>query len=822
MSELTVGSLLEGRYRIEADIATGGMSTVYRCVDTRLGRMVAAKVMDKRYHNDPVFRKRFEREAQAMAQLSHPCLVNVYDYSAEADQIFLIMELITGGTLRELLAERGPMPPHAAVAVMRPTLTGLKVAHDAGMVHRDIKPDNVLINVDHQIKLADFGLVRAISESQATTDQIVGTVSYLSPEQILGSKVTAATDVYSAGILLFELLTGKTPFSGDTQLAHAVARLERNVPKPSTFIQGIPPQFDEIVLRATAREPAHRYHDAGEFLQAIERAAAALRLPSFVVPVPENSAAHRANRVDATRSFDPNEDDTGSNNSNKTAMGGAATAGALGGAAAAAADTRKFGDDTTALSGGAASSTSPTGSNTSRSQGPQGSHRSQSGSGPQAEPSNPETQVLHASTAETLAQNPLAHATPAPAPLQEDLFPRDRYRSPSDGYGAVPHQQVAAAPDPRAWAPSVEPAIAPSEPVSNRSGAKFGFWVTFLVLITLAVAIGGWWFGSGRYGEVPQVVGLDEIAATTSLEDAGFQVQTTAIYSDDVAQDFVVSTDPAVGSRAVRGDAITMFISRGKPTVPQLGDDRTVDTVRAAIEGRQLVFAQGKEAFSDDVPQGEVIALDPSSGTEVATGSTVTATISKGAEPDTIPHIAGEKEDKARETLEHIGFSVSIVYEFDAATEEGKAIGTNPAAGEKVPHNSEVTLRISTAVKIPDVVGLSTSDAQKKLASAGIQVAGISEASGYTSDNPDDVVAIDPDEGKLIDAANSAVTLYTAGDASVPNTVGKKLSVAVRILQDAGFSVIYDDEADPSDRVYWQSPMTGTAEIGTEVELRTI
>lgn len=813
MSELTIGSLLEGRYRIEADIATGGMSTVYRCVDTRLGRMVAAKVMDKRYHNDPVFRKRFEREAQAMAQLSHPCLVNVYDYSAEADQIYLIMELITGGTLRELLAERGPMPPHAAAAVMRPTLTGLKVAHDASMVHRDIKPDNVLINADHQIKLADFGLVRAISESQATTDQIVGTVSYLSPEQILGSKVTAATDVYSAGILLFELLTGKTPFSGDTQLAHAVARLERNVPKPSTFIQGIPPQFDEIVLRATAREPAHRYQDAGEFLQAIERAATALRLPNFVVPVPENSAAHRANRINATRSFDPNIKATDSDSSPKSATAGAAGAGALGGAAAAAAMTRKLNDATTALPTGDTSSTSSTGS--------QGSHRSQPGAHAKPESSTPETQVLPVAAAETLAENPLANATPAP--VQEGLFPKETYGTSAETYGPAPRQQVAAAPDPRIWAPtSNEPAIAPSEPVSNRSGAKFWFWVTFLVLVTLAVGIGGWWFGSGRYGEVPQVVGLDEVAATASLEDAGFQVQTSAIYSDDVAQDFVVSTDPAVGSRAVRGNAITMFISRGMPTVPQLGEDRTIETVRAAVESRQLVFSQGKEVYSDDVPQGEVVSLEPSSGTEVATGSTVTATISKGAEPDTIPHIAGEKEDKARETLEDVGFSVTIVYEFDAETEEGKAIGTSPTAGEKVPHGSEVTLRISTAVEIPDVVGLSTSDAQKKLANAGIQVAGISEAAGYTSDDPDEVVAIDPDEGELIDAANTSVTLYIAGDASVPNTVGKKLSDAVRILQEAGFSVIYDDEADLSDRVYWQSPMTGTAELGTEVELRTL
>ena len=177
-------------------IARGGMATVYRCVDSRLGREVAAKVMHDQYVHDPVFRDRFRREARAMAQLSHPNLVNVYDFAA-GENVFLIMELITGGTLRELLAERGPMPPHAAAEVMRGMLTGLSVAHDKGMVHRDIKPDNVLIDASSRVKLSDFGLVRAAAETTQSTDQIVGTVAYLSPEQVDGGTLTAASDVYS-------------------------------------------------------------------------------------------------------------------------------------------------------------------------------------------------------------------------------------------------------------------------------------------------------------------------------------------------------------------------------------------------------------------------------------------------------------------------------------------------------------------------------------------------------------------------------------------------------------------------------------------------
>lgn len=292
--QLAAGDQLEDRYVIDRPIARGGMATVYRCVDTRLGREVAAKVMHEQYVHDPVFRDRFRREARAMAQLSHPNLVNVYDFSAQGETIYLIMELITGGTLRELLNERGPMPPHAANAVMRGMLTGLSVAHAKGMIHRDIKPDNVLIDSDHRVKLADFGLVRAAAEASHSSDQIVGTVSYLSPEQVDGSPMTHASDVYSAGIVLFELLTGHTPFSGDTPLAHAYARIHADVPAPSQFIDGVPKLFDELVATATARQPADRFRDAKEFLTALDDVAQALALPNYTVPVPQNSAAHRA------------------------------------------------------------------------------------------------------------------------------------------------------------------------------------------------------------------------------------------------------------------------------------------------------------------------------------------------------------------------------------------------------------------------------------------------------------------------------------------------------------------------------------------------
>ncbi|HTY28124.1 MAG TPA: protein kinase [Mycobacterium sp.] len=292
------GALLDGRYRVEAKIATGGMSTVYRGLDVRLERPVALKVMDARYANDSQFLTRFQREARAVARLKDPGLVAVYDQGGggpSRQPPFLVMELVEGGTLRELLRERGPMPPHAAAAVLRPVLGGLAVAHRAGLVHRDIKPENVLISDDGEVKLADFGLVRAMAEAGITsTSVILGTAAYLSPEQVSSGAADPRSDVYAVGILAYELITGTTPFTGDNPLAVAYLRIDRDVPPPSSAISGVPPQFDELVARATARNPDNRYADAGQMAEDLDAIAAELALPKFRVPAPKNSAQHAA------------------------------------------------------------------------------------------------------------------------------------------------------------------------------------------------------------------------------------------------------------------------------------------------------------------------------------------------------------------------------------------------------------------------------------------------------------------------------------------------------------------------------------------------
>jgi len=290
--------VLDGRYRIEAVIAGGGMSTVYRGMDLRLDRQVALKVMDSRYAGDHQFLTRFQREARAAAGLRSPGVVAVYDQGIDGGHPFLVMELIEGGTLRELLGERGPMPPHAAAAVLAPVLDGLAVAHEAGLVHRDIKPENVLISDDGEVKIADFGLVRAVAEAKITsTSVILGTAAYLSPEQVSTGAADPRSDVYSVGILAYELLTGDTPFTGDNPLTVAYRRLDHDVPLPSTVIAGVPTQFDDLVACATARDPDDRYTDARDMGAELAAIVEQLQLPAFRVPAPHRDRTPAAERV---------------------------------------------------------------------------------------------------------------------------------------------------------------------------------------------------------------------------------------------------------------------------------------------------------------------------------------------------------------------------------------------------------------------------------------------------------------------------------------------------------------------------------------------
>jgi eukaryotic-like serine/threonine-protein kinase len=282
------GQLLDGRYQIAAQLARGGMATVYLATDTRLDRTVALKVTHSELAADEEWVSRFIAEARSAARLSSPNIVAVYDQGSDGPLHFLAMEYVPGQTLREALSARGRLDPAEALHIIDGVLAGLAVAHAAGIVHRDIKPENVLLTRTNDVKVADFGLARATAATGRTkAGMIIGTAAYLAPEQVTSGVADARSDVYATGIMLFELLTGRVPHTGDTPLAVAYKHVNEAVPAPSALVPGLPPAMDALVALATSRDPGLRPADAAQFRAAVTAARRELFAPA---PIPRNGS----------------------------------------------------------------------------------------------------------------------------------------------------------------------------------------------------------------------------------------------------------------------------------------------------------------------------------------------------------------------------------------------------------------------------------------------------------------------------------------------------------------------------------------------------
>src|ERR687895_717163 len=260
-----INTLFDGRYRIARKLGAGGMADVYLAEDEELGRRVAIKILNDRHANDDQFVERFRREAKNAAGLSHPNIVSIYDRGQAEGTYYIAMEYIEGRTLKDLILARGPLPVDQAVPYARQILGAVRFAHRKGIVHRDIKPHNVLVDTDGRLKVTDFGIARAGTSQMTEAGSIIGTAQYLSPEQARGASVDARSDLYSVGIVLYEMLTGSVPFTGDTPVEIAMKHLSKVPEPPSAKRPEIPRALDQVVLRALAKDPDDRYGSAEEF-----------------------------------------------------------------------------------------------------------------------------------------------------------------------------------------------------------------------------------------------------------------------------------------------------------------------------------------------------------------------------------------------------------------------------------------------------------------------------------------------------------------------------------------------------------------------------
>ena len=678
-----VGRLLERRYRILDRIARGGMSVVYAAVDERLDRRVAVKVMASSLSADPKFSDRFAREARAAARLTHVNTVAVYDQGVDdsaGHHVFLVMELVTGRTLRDLIRERQAsrrgFSPAEAVSIMEPVLSALSAAHRAGLVHRDVKPENILLSDEGLVKVADFGLARAIDADAASTRTglMMGTVAYCAPEQIVHGRCDHRSDVYSAGIVFFELLTGQPPYRGDSAMNVAYQHVHSRVPAPSSRVKGIPTPIDEIVVAATDSDPTGRPADASAFLAELADARAQLALP--VVPVPPRSRTQQP----ANGRVTPHHPRVG------TRPAGTGPVGATGHTARTA---------------------------------PNGTGRTDTG------------------RTDTMGTNSVRHDTeivderPAPPPPvvippRRPMSARMRRRR-RRLFGLIAVLLLGALSlgggiaGVRMWrewnthVPKVSGLTVSAATVSLR---RTGYAVSPTVMHVFSETVPSGMVvrtdpGAGRrvaqghsvqlfvsLGKdripVPDVSGQTQSSAVSTLQMHGLSYNTADQQvrpSLTVPAGDVITTVPSANTLVRRNAAVAFIVSSGKPrvTVPYVQDGMLYDQAVQILKSHHLVASRSDD-YNPTIPSGRVISVDQS-GQRVRWDSTVIVHVSKGPEFVTIPdfHMLEPLSD-LQPQLEQLGLQVEVIKEFGGNA--GRVINVDPGAGTQVRPGDVVKVTI--------------------------------------------------------------------------------------------------------------------------------
>jgi serine/threonine-protein kinase len=642
-----IGRLVDGRYRVRARIARGGMATVYVATDLRLERRVALKVMHAHLSDDSVFQSRFIQEARSAARLADPHVVNVFDQGQDGELAYLVMEYLPGITLRELLKEQKRLTVTQTITVMDAVLSGLAAAHRAGLIHRDVKPENVLLAEDGRIKIGDFGLARATSANTATGAQLLGTIAYLAPELVTRGTADARSDIYALGIMLYEMLAGEQPYKGEQPMQIAYQHATDSVPRPSVKNPGVPEQLDELVLWATEKTPDERPSDAQEMLERlreIERELGIAPLASRTRAMPEVDrgdaeatkvlpfAATTALTDDVPRSTGPvaaSEDNSSRlrrASARRTRRGGLLVALVL---------------LLAAVAGGAGWWW---------------------GSGPGSQVAVPQVQGLAYDE--------------AAAVLEEHNLVAERRDVHS--VDVPPGEVMASDPD---------------------AGAR----VDQETVVTLEVSVGP------AEVAIPKLTDIPQAEATAQLEALGLSVIEVREYFLEPERGRVSNVriqpsgsdevlDCIDGCTAHEGDGAILSVSLGPvPDVTGLSVDSATATLTEA--GLQ-VAGERQQQYSSDIEAGRVIGIVPKDGVW-ARDETVTLIESLGPELFEVPDVAGMTRDAAAQTLRDQGFEVSYNPLWNTFPDAWTDVtGTDPSAGDRRQRGTTIQLLIRTSSPI--------------------------------------------------------------------------------------------------------------------------
>lgn len=627
MADALVGRVIDGRYRILSHLADGGMASVYVALDGRLDREVALKIMRPGLATDAVFVERFRAEARSAARLNHPNVVAVFDQGEDAGEVFLAMELIEGKTLRDVIHEESPLTARESLAILEPILLALRAAHAAGMIHRDVKPENVIVRRDGEVKVADFGLARAIT-NQATTSQtgvLLGTVSYLSPEQVERGVADTRSDVYAAGLLLFEMLTGRKAVTGGTPIQIAYNHVHGGVVAPSTLVPEIPAALDDLVARATAVEPDDRFESATAFVTALrevrrglspselDHRGAAVPDPDSTAALAPTSATTRLSTADRSSRSGAADARPETHRTHPTELGRSALAGL----------SLHDDDDGPLLEHTAAM--------------PIDRHH-----GHGARRRLP----LWIAAALVVAGAAFGGWWFTAGPGGSTVVPAVVGQQISQAEGAMRQASLSVDTTGEFSEVKAKGVVLRVEPTA---GSELGKRSTVRLVVSK---------GQERYA-VPNLVGLKAGDLGSALSPLTLRLgEQSQAWSETVPAGVVVSQDPPSNASVKRATAVSVVVSKGREPIEVPTVTRTaLDAASAAITKAGLTVQRGQDVNSDTVPAGQVVSQSPESGT-LHRGDAVKLVVSKGPVMVQVPNVVARSSGDAEKVLTDLGFTV--------------------------------------------------------------------------------------------------------------------------------------------------------------------
>jgi serine/threonine-protein kinase len=632
-------TIIDGRYRVISRLGSGGMADVYLAEDQLLGRQLAVKVLHHHFAEDQEFVERFRREASSAAGLSHPNIVAIFDRGEWNGTYYIAMEYVAGRSLKTVVREQGALDPAAAIDIVTQILRAARFAHKRGVIHRDLKPHNVILDDEGRARVTDFGIAKAGASDMTLTGSIMGTAQYLSPEQAQGHTVSGRSDLYAVGVILYELLTGSVPFDGETAVAIAFKQVSADPHAPSERQPGVPPALDAVVLRALAKDPARRFADADEFIAALQQARAALPISA-----------------------------------------GTAFAGAIAATALASEEPYAAYPATGAATG------VPFPESGALLLPPAGGLDGENGRPPD-EGEDRRRWLLWGSGLLLIAA----------------LVVLGLLLASSNGKVTVPNVvgQTEAAALVRLRAANLDPVAATtasaavptgtvvSQAPSNGSEVGKGARVSILVSA-----------GPGT-AALPAVEGLTAAAAESKLRKAGFKPTTQEQSSAKVAQGHVVSTDPSAGIVVQVGSPVTVFVSSGPAQVhvPDL-TGQTQTAAEAALTTAGLTVGTITPQVAASQTPETVLSQSPASPATLPAGGKVNLVVAQAPKEVAVPHVEGKTEVAATTALEKAGFAVRTVTESTGeASKVGHVLKQSPAAGSQAKKGATVTITIGKATE---------------------------------------------------------------------------------------------------------------------------